>query len=165
MVFSISIVVFLFATCAPIPIKYITVSNHLNPIDEYSNLNNEHKILKCRIDQNHFPNQRLENRVQVTIENNYNDTISFDKDDFLQLVTTVNVIDSIQLKKLWIQNFKKFLRPKEKLNLENIYWSETFHGSFRNLVFRLRQNEVKISLKYKIKTALYVDSVFLKPDL
>ncbi len=157
--------IFLFATCGPIPVKYIPVSNNVNPTNELSNLNNTRQMLKCRIDQSHFPNKKVENTIKVIFQNLSNDTISFDKNTFLQLTTRVNIIDSIQLKKLWLQDYKKLLLPKDELSIVHTYWSNTFNGSLNDLINSLKPEIIKIFVTYKINNHFFNDSVFLKPDL
>lgn len=153
-------------SCAPITIKYSLTSSNSDTINQLGYLNDSSQVLKCKIEQSHYPNDEVKNYIEILLENSTNDTIIMEVKPWLRLSTKVNVIDSVQINDFFLQNRGNNILPHGKLRISHTYWSNSFKGSFSQLINILKGEELNIIVNYKVNNnVVLIDSVSLKPDL
>lgn len=153
------------STCAPITIHYTIISSNMSLRNDTVFLNSGHQQLVCNIEQSHYPNQKVKNIINITLENFSKDTLFPDSQFWLKIITQTDLADTSYLDSLITQNNKVNVLPNDQVNFSCNYWSRNFKGSFKELITALKREEVKLIIRYRINRTLYVDSIRVKPDL
>ncbi len=155
----------IFSTCAPIPIKYVVTSKNISFKNDSSLINNARQQLILKIQQDHYPNQKIQNFVSVILNNSSRDTLFPYSGYWVKIIAKTNLLDTLLLDKIFAENYKPFLLPDEKLSFKTGYWSSDFKGSSNQLMTILKKEEVKLIIHFKERKVLFVDSLILQPDI
>lgn len=161
-------VLFMCATCAPLVIKYriVRCGNAYVQNGISCDVNDTLQKFTCFIKQKHYPSGRVESDLNIDFFNASNDTVFLNPASWLEIRGNGNMIDTLYLKKNVTQENFQWVLPKNKIEFADVYSLNTFRGTFKEFINRLKQEELQLKITYSTSSEQQVSKIVtIIPDL
>lgn len=157
---------FVYATCGPIVFDYYPQRSDKQEKDANAiELSDKRLYIKGRVEQKHYPDNKVKCVINFTLENRSSDTLVFSQGN-LQISSNRNLIDTQTFNQCIDKQLIGKIPPNMRSELDCSYWSNTFQGSVKEFVRRLKSERLKLIFEYNASNEKQIiDSIVLIPNI